>query len=250
MPATFTALRGKTALITGAARRLGRDTALRLAADGVGLVLHCHRSRAACEATAQEARALGIEAHVVSGDLRRAEERTRVLEEALTAVGTLDILVNNASTFEESQFAGVTSEAVYESIEINALAPFQLARAFAAQASGGVIINFLDTMIADYDRKHVAYHLSKRMLYTLTRIMAVELAPAFRVNAVAPGLVLPPEGKGLDYLEGLKSSNFLETYGDEATISETVVFLLRNEFVTGQVIFVDGGRNLRGTMYD
>ena len=249
MSATYTTLRGKTALITGAARRLGRATALTLAREGAGLVLHYHQSREACEATAEEARALGVSAHLVEGDFRNPEACSFLVDAAWTAAGRLDFLVNNASTFQETRFPDMTAAAVHADMDINALAPFMLARAFAAHAEGGVIINFLDTMIADYDRKHLAYHLSKRTLYTLTRVMAVELAPHFRVNAVAPGLVLPPEGEGMDYVERLKNSNLLETHGAVETISETVAFLLRNEFVTGQVIFVDGGRNLRGSMY-
>jgi NAD(P)-dependent dehydrogenase (short-subunit alcohol dehydrogenase family) len=87
------------------------------------------------------------------------------------------------------------------------------------------------------------------MFHTLTKILAVELAPAIRVNAVAPGLVLPPEGKDEAYLAGLAHSNLLHTHGSAAGVREAVLFLLRSGFVTGQVIYVDGGRNLRGNLY-
>ena len=124
-----------------------------------------------------------------------------------------------------------------------------IARAFGAQGIEGVIVNFLDTRIEDYDRKHAAYHLSKRMLYTLTRMMAIEFAPLVRVNAVAPGLILPPPGKDESYLAQLAHTNPLGRYGDPSHIVEAVLFLVRNDFVTGQVVFVDGGRHLKGKMY-
>jgi pteridine reductase len=106
----------------------------------------------------------------------------------------------------------------------------------------------LDTRVAGYDRQHVAYHLSKQMLCTLTRMMAVEFAPRIRVNAVAPGLILPPEGKGMDYLEGLKGTNPLNQYGSAEDISAAAVFLIGSAFITGQGIHVDGGRHLKGMM--
>ena len=113
-----------------------------------------------------------------------------------------------------------------------------------------VVILGLDTMVMDYDKKHLPYHLSKRTLQTLTRIMAMEFAPAIRVNAVAPGLILPPAGKGLEYLEQLVSSNPLHRYGGPEDIVQAVFYLLGAEFVTGQTLFVDGGRHLRGSMYE
>ncbi len=113
-----------------------------------------------------------------------------------------------------------------------------------------MVVNFLDTMIRDYDKKHVPYHVSKKVLQDLTRMMAVEYAPKLRVNAVAPGLVLPPLGKDESYLERLKHTNPLQSYGSGEQIAHAVVFLLTNEFITGQCIYVDGGRNLRGAMYE
>ena len=120
----------------------------------------------------------------------------------------------------------------------------------AEKGQSGVVVNLLDTMVRDYDRKHVSYHLSKKALHDLTRMMAVEYGPRLRVNGVAPGLVLPPEGKDIAYLEGLKHSNALERIGCPEQIAHAVVFLLTNEFITGQTIYIDGGRHLRGSMYE
>jgi pteridine reductase len=112
-----------------------------------------------------------------------------------------------------------------------------------------VIINMLDCRITDYDRQHAAYHLAKRALFTLTKMLALEFAPGLRVNGVAPGLILPPAGKDRSYLEKLKSTNPLNAIGTVEQVVEAVRFLVNNEFITGQVIFIDGGRNLLSNTY-
>jgi NAD(P)-dependent dehydrogenase (short-subunit alcohol dehydrogenase family) len=245
----FEKLAGKTALVTGAAKRLGRAVTLALARAGVNVVLHYQHSEKEASNVAEEVRQTGVHAWTLAADLGRPDEADGLFGRALQQAGPIDILVNNASVFGETTLGEMDAQALHDNVNVNALAPFLLARRFAALGRPGAIVNSLDTMIMDYDRKHVPYHLSKRMLYTLTRMMAVEFAPAIRVNAVAPGLVLPPEGHGLDYLEGLAHSNPLQRYGSEEGVCEAVLFLLRSGFVTGQVIFVDGGRHLRGSLY-
>jgi len=132
---------------------------------------------------------------------------------------------------------------------VNALAPLLLSRSFAMGPNAEAIVNFLDTMTFDYDKQHIAYHLSKRMFHALTQMMALEFAPRIRVNAIAPGLVLPPEGKDAAYLERLKNSNPLQRVGSPEGITAAVLFLLRSGFITGQTLFVDGGRHLRASIY-
>ncbi len=242
-------LAGKTALVTGAGRRLGRAVTLALARAGANVVLHYRCSAAEAEATAAEAHLLGASTWLLQADLSTPSAAADLVEKAAAEAGRLDLLVNNASIFHECGFADSTSEAVLENVNMNALAPMYAARAFAAQQRPGAIVNMIDAMTADYDRKHVPYHLAKRMLLTLTSIMAVEFAPLVRVNAVAPGLILPPEGEDTAYLEALKHSNPLNRYGSEDGVTDAVLYLLRAEFVTGQTLYVDGGRHLRGNMY-
>ncbi|MFP4502020.1 MAG: SDR family oxidoreductase [Candidatus Hydrogenedentota bacterium] len=249
MPAGLLELAGKTALITGAAKRMGRATARALAGAGVHCVLHYRSSAEACAAVAADVCAAGGNAWMVQGDFADPSAAARTFDKAKEAAGTIDILVNNASVFPDSTLMNCEPEDVHHNLNVNTLTPFLLARELAAQERDAVVVNFLDAMIADYDRKHVAYHLSKRALYSLTRMMAVEFAPRLRVNAVAPGLVLPPAGKDESYLASLAHTNPLETCGSLETITEAVLFLVRNSFITGQVIYVDGGRNLRGAMY-
>ncbi len=243
-------LSGRTALITGGAKRLGRATALSLASEGVDVVVHYRGSEADAQATAADIEKAGQRAWTLQADLTDATQAETLIPRAIEMAGPIDILINNASIFPADKVMDFSPAELAANIQVHTMSPLQLGRAFAAQGGSGDIINFLDTRITDYDREHAAYHLSKRMLYTLTRMLAVELAPRIKVNAVAPGLILPPPGKDLTYLEQLKTTNPLQRYGGPEDITAAVIFLLKSDFITGQVIFVDGGRHLRGRMYD
>ncbi|GMU93036.1 MAG: short-chain dehydrogenase [Candidatus Hydrogenedentota bacterium] len=242
-------LSGKTALITGAARRIGRAIALALAQEGANVALHYSASLDDVKRLAAEVEGFGVRAWTVRGDLSVASSASEVFMTALEGAGAVDFLVNNASVFPEGTLDSMTRDELYANLDVNTIAPLLLSRAMRAQGRPGAIVNLLDCMIADYDRKHVAYHLSKRALHSLTRMMAVEFAPSLRVNGVAPGLVLPPAGKDDTYLDSLAHTNPLHRHGRAEDVAAAVLFLLKSDFVTGQVIYVDGGRNLRGSMY-
>ena len=242
-------LAGRTALVTGAARRIGRAVALALADEGASVVVHCGSSREEAEETANAIRQKGVNAWTVQADLSDPAEAEGIFARAVEAAGPVDILVNSASIFPPSRLADFTVEELHRNVQINAMAPLQIARGFAAQGREGAIVNFLDTRMADYDAEHAAYHLSKRMLFTLTRMMAMEFAPRVRVNAVAPGLILPPDAKGRDDFERLAHTNPLQKVGTVEGVVDAVLFLLRADFVTGEVLFIDGGRRMRGSMY-
>ena len=243
-------LSGRTALVTGAARRIGRAISLALAERGVNLVLHARNSVNEAEALAGEVRALGVRAWIVAADLAGARQVDSLFARALEAAGHVDFLINNASIFEPATLAGFSFEELAENVQVNAFAPLQLARAFAAQGRAGAVVNILDTRVTVYDREHIPYHLSKRMLLSLTSMMALEYAPGVRVNAVAPGLILPPAGEDRSYLERLASSNPLKRIGSTEDVTRAVLFLLESDFVTGEVVFVDGGYHLKGRMYE
>ncbi|MBN1818876.1 MAG: SDR family oxidoreductase [Sedimentisphaerales bacterium] len=242
-------LAGQTALITGGARRLGRATALALAGSGVNVIVHYNRSSADAEILVDDLRHKGIRAWSIRADLTEPGAPDALFAEALSLAGPLDILINSASIFNADTVKTLTEEALWYNVQVHAVAPLLLARAFARQNQASQILNFLDCRIMDYDSRHASYHLSKRMLFTLTRMLAMELAPQIRVNAVAPGLILPPEGKDQTYLQELAHTNPLRRHGDPGDIAEAVLYLLNASFVTGQVLFVDGGRHMRGTMY-
>lgn len=237
---------GQHALVTGGAKRLGAAVALRLADAGLDVTLHCRSSRSDAEAVAEAIRVKGRRAWVVVGDLSDADTARNFIP----ALGRpVDVLINNASMFEKATLQDLSEENLFENIRMNTLGPFLLSRSLAHQQRPGCIVNFLDAAITGFDAQHVPYHVSKRMLSDLTAMMAVEFAPDIRVNAVAPGLVLPPAGEDETYLEARHDTNLLRRHGSVEGIAGAVLFLLQSGFVTGQTIFVDGGRHLLGRMY-
>jgi NAD(P)-dependent dehydrogenase (short-subunit alcohol dehydrogenase family) len=240
---------GKTALVTGAARRIGRACALALAEAGADIILHYHMSSEEAEETASMIRDMGRRSFPLTADLGNPDEIDALWTAAAEVTGRPDILVNSASVFPEGTFRDSLTDDYLRCSRVNSLAPLHLSRLFALRPSEGVIINFLDARLTDYDREHFPYHISKRELFTQTRALAVELAPGIRVNGIAPGLILPPPGYGPDYLEERISSNPLKRIGNLDQITGALLFLVRNDFITGQIIYIDGGRHLRGRMY-
>lgn len=240
---------GRTALITGAGKRLGRATALALANEGAQIVAHYYQSQSDAESLIEQCERFGVMGYCVAADLSDPEQAESLAERALAAAGSLDIVVNNASIFPEDKLSNFTADSVDVNMRVNALAPALITRAFAKLIQSGDVINLLDARIFGLDQGHLSYHLSKRMLYSFTRLMALEYAPNIRVNGVAPGLVLPPEGQDQSYLESLQHTNPLHMFGSPDDVTEAVVYLLKSDFTTGQVIFVDGGRHMTGGIY-
>jgi NAD(P)-dependent dehydrogenase (short-subunit alcohol dehydrogenase family) len=243
-------MQGETVLITGGAKRLGRATALALAKNGFNIVVHYNESRAEAEFLLDELRTLGVSAWAIQAALSDAGSCTALLEACREAVGDVHHLVNNASIFPADTLDEITTASLESSLSINTMVPFVLSIGLKDAGSLRSVTHFLDTRIVDYDANHVSYHLSKRALMSLTSIMALEWAPEVRVNAVAPGLILPPEGEAEDYLEKLAHTNPLQAVGDTGDISDTILFLINSKFVTGQIIYVDGGRHLKGRVYE
>jgi hypothetical protein len=241
---------GTVALVTGAALRLGAAISRRLAAGGADLVLHCRASREAAEELAAEVRAAGRRAWVLAADLDDPAMAEALLPRAAEAAGgPVTVLVNNASIFPRDRVTDFTLADLEHNLRVNTWAPLVLSRALAAQGEPGVVVNLLDCRIHDYDEEHAAYHLSKRMLFSLTRMTALEFAPRVRVNAVAPGLILPPPGEDESFLERMAHTNPLHAHGSPGEVAAAVDYLVRAPFVTGQVIHVDGGRHMRGRVY-
>jgi hypothetical protein len=230
--------------VTGAARRIGRATALALAAEGVNVVLHYRRSAREAEELRERISGLGTRAWTIEADFGEQGSYDGLLERAQALAGPVEILVNNASIFPAGRLETTNLEELLQIVEVNAWAPIALSRAFARQRGGGSVVNILDARIGGHDPDHVAYHLSKQMLAAATRSTALEFAPHIRVNAVAPGPILPSEGKDLQYLERLGAKLPLRRHGTPQDVAQAVVFLAHAEFVTGQIVYVDGGQHL------
>lgn len=239
-------LQGRTALITGGARRLGRRTALALAEQSASVVIHYRTSDVAAEEVADEVRRQGGRAWLVQADLASEEEAGSLVERSIALAGPVHLLVNNVSLFDPSTLDTVTLDEVQSNMAVNAWAPFALIRAVAAQGIETAAVNLLDTRIRDYDWNHAAYILSKHVLSVLTRMCALKYAPGMTVNAVAPGLVLPPPGEDDAYLERVCGRLPLRRHGSADDVAAATLFLLSSRFITGQTIYVDGGAHLRG----
>lgn len=236
----------KTALITGGARRLGRATAIALAEEGVNVLIHYKSSSKEAEELRDEIKSMGVESWITQADFNNEEEYEILLDRAFDIAGKLDFLVNNASIFPKGTLDDITREDMRLNFTINTWVPFELTRAFAARSKQGKVVNFLDARIMRIDNDNTAYYLSKKALETLTRMTALEYAPALTVNAVAPGLILPPPGKSESYLEKLAHKVPMKKHGMARDVTDAVLFLLKSDFITGQIIYIDGGRHLKG----
>jgi len=237
-------LHGKTALVTGAAKRIGREIALALARAGVNVAVHFRQSAKQAEELRTELASHGVAAWLVEADFNDIAATQRLIPEVFKTAGALDIIVNSASLFLPSTVQNMEFSDLMQHMQINAWAPFVLSREFARLAGRGKIINLLDTRIVGDDRSHLAYILSKQIFALLMKMTAIEFAPRITVNGVAPGLILPPAGKDESYLHDLAQTIPLKRHGDPADIVDAVLYLLKSNFITGQVIFVDGGRHL------
>ena len=239
-------LEGQTALVTGAALRIGQAIVLALAEQRANVVIHYRHSATRAEELRQLLMERGGKAFCVGADLDNPDEADSLIDRARAVAGPIQILVNSASEFLPEALEAMTHASLVHSMTVNAWAPFALTRAFARQATRGKVVNFIDAQITGSDLAHASYILSKQLLATLTAMTALQYAPGITVNAVAPGLILPPAGKDESYLDGLARSLPLKRHGGLADIIRAVSFLLESDFVTGQVVYVDGGRHLIG----
>lgn len=222
-----------------------------LAGEGAHVVVHYRSSGDEAEELVQSLREQGGKAWRMQADLAEPEQvESLIARAAELADRPIDVLVNNASIFPVDTLDEVTPDSLATNVQLHAMAPLVLARRMAGRCERGDVINMIDARAVDYDRRHASYHLSKRMLLTLTKMLARELAPAVRVNGIAPGLILPPPGEDRNYLEELAHTNPLNACGGPEDITRAALFLLRSPFVTGQLLFVDGGRHLKGRMYE
>ncbi|MBE2199115.1 MAG: SDR family oxidoreductase [Anaerolinea sp.] len=242
-------LRGKTALVTGGAIRVGRAIALALAEAGCNLFVHYGRSADEAIATQRAAQEFGVMAHIYSADLSDVAAVQAIVPAAQAQFGRVDILVNSAAIFpEEDSFEG-TDLALWEQLfAINLRAPFLLSRAFAAQipADGqGRIVNVNDGRIRRPAPDHFVYRFSKGGLWQMTEMLAQELAPRITVNQVALGAILPPPGQDWEYLQRIADQRIpLRRHGNAQMVAANVLHLLRQDFLTGVTIPIDGGEFL------
>jgi NAD(P)-dependent dehydrogenase (short-subunit alcohol dehydrogenase family) len=239
-------IKGRVALITGAGVRVGRAIALGLAQQGADVAVHYNSSSAAAEEVVAAIHGMGRQAIALPADLGDMNDVISLIPRAADALGTVDVLINSASIFERGTLDSTTTENWSRHLDINLRAPFFLCQAFARQLPAGHrghIINVADWRVARPGTQYMAYTLSKSALVTLTQSLALGLAPSIQVNALAPGAILPPpEDDG--YFERLAERLPLKHTGKPQDIVDAVLYLLRSDFVTGEVLHITGGEHL------
>jgi pteridine reductase len=239
-------MKGKTALITGAARRIGKSVAVHLAANGWNVLVHYNSSPGDAldlvKSLLEQYPDQAFEA--VRSDLSLASEVEKLIPEVVAEHGKFELLINNASVFTKGHLYETSTDLLYTQLNVNLIAPFILTRDFARHCRKGNIINFVDTRITSNKSDFIAYSLSKKGLWEATKMAALELAPAIRINAIAPGVTIPPNDKDGNYLTDLAEKIPMRRPGGILPILKSIDYILENDHLTGQLLFADGGENL------
>jgi len=238
----------RTALVTGGARRVGRAISLGLAEAGFDVLVNHHASPGDAREVVDRIEALGQRAVAVQGDVSASGDVERVAAVLREQFGRLDLLVNNASLFQPRRLLEVEEEEWDRVMAVNLKAPFLMLKATAdlLEAAQGTVVNLVDLSATQPWMEYAHHAVSKAGLLHLTRVMARAMAPRVRVNAIAPGSVLPPDDADEASRERSRQATALGTLGTPEDVVRTVLFLHRSPFITGEVVVVDGGRSLSG----
>ena len=237
----------KSVLVTGSAKRIGRQLALDFAADGWDVAVHCNASIAEAEDVAGLIRGLGRRAVIVRGDLSEADVPERLIAEASQGLNGLTCLINNASLFEPDEVGSISQSSWARHSDTNLRAPVFLSQAFARQLPGdheGNIISIIDQRVWKLTPRFFSYTMSKSGLWTATRTLAQALAPRIRVNAIGPGPALPSVRMDEEEFAKQTRLTLLGRGTSPAEISAAVKFILSQKALTGQMIALDGGQHL------
>ena len=236
----------KTALITGASKRIGKSLTEHLASKGWNILIHYFTS----EKNALDLASMLREKYPngryipVKANLSNVNEVEILIPDILKEYGRFELLINNASVFDPGYISLTGSDLLNAQLDVNLIAPFILMRDFKIHCRKGNIINFVDTRITKNKSDFAAYSLSKKALWELTKMAALEFAPEIRVNAIAPGVTLAPSDKDEDYLFDLAIQIPMKKPGGTKPIIKSLDYLLGNDHITGQLLFADGGENL------
>ncbi|WP_224816219.1 SDR family oxidoreductase [Hasllibacter sp. MH4015] len=245
-----------TALVTGAAKRLGRAMALELARAGHDVAIHYNGSADAAEETAADARALGVRAVALQADLLDEDAVQSLLPRVVDALGPVQVLVNNASIFDYDNLQSATRDSWDRSMMSNLRAPFVLTQAFAAQlpdpdtgedgepVARGLVVNMIDQRVRKLTPEFMTYTLAKMGLWAFTRTAAQALAPRCRVNGIGPGPTMQGARQSAEHFQAQRDATILERGADPAAICDALRYFLTARAVTGQLICVDGGQHL------
>ena len=243
-PAPEGIVRRGTALVTGGAVRLGKALAMSLAQRGFHIALHFNSSCEAALETREAIRATGVECDLFPFDLHAEVEMAPLLAAVRERFSDLAVLVNSASAYDAAPILQTDRGLFERQFKINFQAPFFLTQAFARSVETGCVVNILDNKIFFHQYHYAAYLLSKKTLAEFTQLAALELAPRIRVNGICPGVILPAESRTADYVNWRVRGIPLHRQGGTQNICHALHYLLENDFVTGQILTVDGGESL------
>ena len=236
----------QTALITGASKRIGKAIAEHLAEKGWNIAIHFNSSEKPAETFIHELSSNYPQQkfRAFKANLSNIQEVIQLIPKVLGEFSEIQLLVNNASVFDPAYLKKTTVELFDDQMNVNLKAPFFLMRDFEIHCKSGGIINFVDTRVTSNKSNFAAYSLSKKGLWEITKMAALEFAPAIRVNAIAPGVTLAPEDKDDNYLQKLAQNIPMKKPGGLEPILKSIDYILENNHLTGQLIFADGGENL------
>ncbi len=238
---------GRNALITGGATRVGKALTLALAGAGANVFVHYNSSAGPADETAAEAKALGVSAATGSANLSDPAAGSQLIEDATAALGPISILVNSASGFPSDSLADATLDGFHAALDLTLASPVFLTQAYAAalpEEIDGTVVNITDAKTHKPYLDHFSYIIAKGGIDTFTRAAARALAPRIRVNAVALGVILPPPGEDDFYAEKLASKIPMKRVGGTAAVAAAMLALVENDFITGEIVRIDGGSHL------
>jgi|TARA_B100001971_G_C18262988_1_gene588887 NAD(P)-dependent dehydrogenase (short-subunit alcohol dehydrogenase family) len=235
----------KSVLITGGAKRLGKEMALSLAQKGWDVALHFRNSESDAETTRQRIEKTGVVCRLFQANLERAQEAVDMLRKVLKEFPELDLLVNNASVFDESPLATVDEEVFDRQFDVNFKSPFFMTQQYTKNCRSGHVVNILDTKIqSNRAGRFTAYNLSKKALMHLTQMSAIDLAPRFRVNAIAPGPVLKASHASEEEFQIRIQQTPLKLEIPGSSIVSALNYLIENPNLTGEILYCDNGSHL------
>jgi pteridine reductase len=240
-------LDGRVALVTGAGRRVGRALAVGLGRERMHVAVHYNSSVDGAQETASLVQRAGGKATLFSANLLDPNAPTRLIADIGKSLGSLAVLVNSAAVMERTPFGEVTAEAWDSMFALNLRAPFLISQAAAPflRSERGAIVNIADLAAFESWPGYVPHSISKAGVVKMTSALARVLAPEVRVNAIAPGAVLLPDGWDKESRDHLASTTPLGRLGDPEDVVQAMLYLLRSDYVTGETLIVDGGRHIR-----
>ena len=238
---------GRVALVTGAGRRVGRALAIALGNERMRVAVHYNASADGANETVAEIEKSGGEGKVFQADLSAHRGPAQLVEDVALWYGSLAVVVNSAAIMERTPFGAVTPEAWDAMFALNLRAPFLVSQAAARllRAESGAIVNIADLAAFESWPAYVPHSISKAGVVKMTSSLARVLAPEVRVNAIAPGAVLLPDGWEKESGQHLEATTPLHRLGDPSDVVDAMLYLLRADYVTGETLIVDGGRHVR-----